>query len=124
MFIEYNANPEHKRNSDCVVRALSKALGKTWEEIYIDLCIYGLKDHDWGNKNYVWGKYLQDNGYERSIIPNTYPSGYTVRDFAGEHFKGTYILALNGHAVAVKDGDWYDTFNSADEVVLYYWQKG
>ena len=124
MFVLYNANPEHKRNSDCVVRALSKALDRSWEEIYIDLCIYGLKSHDWGNKNYVWGEYLKDNGYKRYIIPNTCPSCYTVKDFAGEHFKGTYILALNGHTVAVQDGDWYDTFNSADEIVLYYWQKG
>ena len=47
----------------------------------------------------------------------------TVSDFAEDHPKGTYILALSGHVVCVKDGDYIDTWDSGNEIPLYYWQQ-
>ena len=41
MFIEYNVNPADKKVGDCVIRALTKALGMTWEEVYLALCLQG-----------------------------------------------------------------------------------
>ena len=37
MWIEYLNNPLGLRVGDCVIRAISKALNATWEEVYIDL---------------------------------------------------------------------------------------
>ena len=34
MYSHYSPNPHGKRVGDCVVRALSKATDKSWEEIY------------------------------------------------------------------------------------------
>ena len=33
-FIYYNANPFNNQISDCVIRALSKVTGRTWNEVY------------------------------------------------------------------------------------------
>jgi hypothetical protein len=73
--------------------------------------------------NHVWGAYLRRNGWRRRLIPDDAPDDYTVADFAADHPRGTYILALDGHIVTVRDGDWYDTWDSGAEIPIYYWTK-
>ena len=124
MYVNYNANPVARRGDDCTIRAISKITGDSWEDTYINICDYGLKLYDMPSSNAVWGAYLKDKGYSRHIIPNTCPHCYTVAQFADEHPDGRYILALHGHVVACIDGCFYDTWNSGDEVPLYYWKKG
>lgn len=124
MYKNFNINPLSRRGDDCAIRAIATALDKTWEEIYVDLCIYGLKSYDMPSANHVWGAYLIDQGYERHIIPDTCPLCYTVKQFAEDHPEGTFILALHGHVVAVINGDYYDTWDSGEELPVYYWQKG
>lgn len=124
MYRKYNANPIARRGDDCTVRAISKCLGKAWTDVYLDLCLFGLRLYDMPTSNHVWGEYLLSQGYTRHIIPNTCPACYTVSQFAKEHPRGHYILALHGHVVTCIDGDYYDSWDSGDEIPLYYWQKG
>ncbi len=119
----FNPNPKGARAGDCPVRAIVAATGKAWEEVYLDLCLEGLEQGDWGSANSVWGAYLRKLGYERKPIPNTCPDCYTVEQFANEHPTGTYILAISGHVVTLRDGDWLDTWDSGRCVPLYYWTK-
>lgn len=123
MYRSYNANPEAARVGDCVVRAISKAENKDWEKVYVDLMVTGLKLHDMPSSNNVWGTYLKEKGYIRKIIPNSCPHCYTVDQFCKEHPKGTYILALNGHVVAVENGNLFDTWDSSQENPVFYWEK-
>lgn len=124
MFVKYNPNPvNHGRVGDCVIRALSKALNKSWDEIYWDLCDMGHDAGDWGNSNAVWGAYLRDHGFTRHAIPADYVDSYTVADFAADHPRGTFILALDDHVVCVKDGNYYDSWQSGNELPHYYWAK-
>ena len=44
-------------------------------------------------------------------------------DFCNDHPKGAYILALSSHVVAVVDGCYYDTWDSGQEIPIYYWTK-
>ena len=122
-FVSYNPNPTGAKVGDCVVRALSKALGQKWEETYIDLCVEGCLKCDLPSANAVWGAYLRRKGFEREIIPNTCPDCFTVEDFCREHPSGMFVLALEGHVVTVVDGDYFDSWNSGNEPVLYYWYK-
>ena len=122
-FVSYNPNPTGAKVGDCVVRALSKALGQTWEETYIDLSVEGLLMGDLPSANAVWGAYLRRKGFEREIIPNTCPDCYTVEDFCADYPKGVYVLALDGHVVSVVDGQYYDTWQSGREVPIYYWHR-
>ena len=78
---------------------------------------------DMPSANAVWGSYLRKKGFVREIIPNTCPDCYTVEDFCRDNPKGTYILALSGHVVAVIDGKYYDTWDSGDEIPIYYWYR-
>lgn len=78
---------------------------------------------DMPSGNSVWGAYLKQKGFRRYIIPDTCPDCYTVADFASDHPEGTYILALSDHVVAVKGGDYWDTWDSGNEVPIYYWKK-
>ena len=105
------------------MRAISKATGKEWGETYLAMAIEGYLEGDMPSANAVWGAYLRRIGYRRYMVPDTCPDCYTVGRFADEHQKGTFILALSGHVVCVQDGVIYDSWNSENEIVLYYWQK-
>ena len=78
---------------------------------------------DLPSANSVWGAYLRNRGFKRAIVPNTCPDCFTVEDFCREHPRGMFVLALDGHVVTVVDGDYFDTWNSGNEPVLYYWYK-
>lgn len=123
MYQFYNANPTASRVGDCTIRAISKVLDQSWEKTYIEICVEGLVMYDMPDANQVWGKYLIDNNFTRHIIPNECSDCYTVRQFANEHKNGRYILALHGHVVACIDGTYYDTWDSGDEVPIYYWEE-
>lgn len=105
------------------MRAISKATGKEWGETYLAMAVQGYLEGDMPSANAVWGAYLRRIGYRRYMVPDTCPDCYTVGKFADEHPKGTFILALSGHVVCVQDGVIYDSWNSENEIVLYYWQK-
>lgn len=123
MYIKLNVNPVCRRGDDCTVRAIATALDKTWEQVYVDLCVYGLKEYDMPSSNHVWGAYLLDKGWKRQSVPNSCPLCYTVKQFADEHPEGRYILALHGHVVACVSGCYMDSWDSGQEVVVYYWEK-
>lgn len=124
MFINQNLNPMNKRTDDCVVRAIAKALDIDWKSAYTMLSAHGLKLADGFSKNYVWGDLLLNLGFTRSGIPNTCPDCYTVRDFANEHQNGTYVVGTGDHALAVVDGDYYDSFDSGDLIPIIYYKRG
>ena len=124
MFVKYNANPLGKQVGDCTVRTLSHALNQSWEETYIGLAIEGFIMSDMPSANSVWGAYLRKKGFQRYIIPNDLPVDYTVEDFCHDNPKGNFILALHGHVLSVINGDFYDSWESGNEIPVYYWSKG
>lgn len=123
MFIEYNANPAKNRVGDCVIRAISKASGESWDRIYTDIAMQGFLMYDMPSSNAVWGTYLTDNGYKVHSIPNTCPNCYSIRQFCIDYPKGTYIVATGTHVLCVINGDYYDTWDSGDEIPIYYFKK-
>ena len=122
-FRYFSNNPLGKSVGDCVIRALSAVLNTDWDDVYINLCSIGLQEGDMPNSNAVFGKYLMSLGYRRRAIPDTCPDCYTVEDFCRDNPKGKFLLALDGHVVAVVDGDYYDTWDSGKSFPIYYWRK-
>ena len=55
MYSYYQPNPQGKKTDDCVIRALTKALGVDWETASIYAVIQQIRDADLFTKNYVWG---------------------------------------------------------------------
>ena len=119
----YNPNPNFKSIGDCTIRAISKAMNQSWDKTYIELCIQGYLMKDMPDSNAVWDSYLRGCGFKRRIIPNTCPDCYTINDFCEDHIYGIYIVATGSHAVAVVDGTVLDSWNSLNEVPIYYYQR-
>ena len=120
----YQPNPAGKSVGDCTVRAISKALGQTWEETYAGPALEGFKRRDPPNADDVWSHYLKDRGFRRHWIPDNCPDCYTINRFAEDHPRGTFILSMPGqHVVTVVDGIIYDSFDSGENVPSYYWTK-
>lgn len=125
-FIYTNPNPIANITGDCVIRACSIATNRSWDATYNDIARLGQSMGLMPDKGAVWGAYLRQRGFYREIIPNRCPDCYTVKDFAKDHPRGTYVLAIDGnpgHVVTIIDGDWMDIFDSGEEIPTYYYYK-
>lgn len=123
MFVKFNKNPLGKNVGDCVVRAVSKVLDTDWNTAYIMMCLQGYMMKDLPASDAVWGEFLLSKGFEREIIPNTCPYCYTIGDFAADHPEGRYVLGTGRHAAAIVDGVIYDSWDSSNEVPIFYYYK-
>lgn len=122
MWIRANPNPKGKEVPDCVVRAVAIATGQSWYDVYDGICETGREDCNMPSVNAVWGRYLYSLGAEPFLLPESCPSCVTVKMFARRFPRGTYIIGTGSHAVAVIDGDYYDSWDSGEEVPSYFWR--
>lgn len=122
-YISYNPNPAHCNVGDCTVRAICKAMGKDWEQVYAGLTAFGFMLRDMPSANHVWGAYLRRNGFHKYIVDDHGQDIYTVDDFCRDNPSGTFVLCIDGHVVCVADGYYYDSWDSGGEIPIYYWTK-
>ena len=120
MFIKYNANPANRLVGDCVIRALTVAFNDTWRHVYADLTMMGYFVYDMPNANEIMAEYLLLNGFTLHDVPDVY---YSIARFADDHPYGTYVVATGSHVVAVVNGSYYDTSDSGNEEIIYYFKK-
>ena len=104
-------------------RALSKALGLTWEQAYEKIVSAGYKMADMPSSDSVWGAVLRSNGFYRENIPNACPECYTAKMFCRDNPVGTYVLGFGGHVATVVDGILYDSWDSSQEIPQFYWSR-
>ena len=119
----FNPNPDGKKVGDCVIRAIGFLTGQDWTETYLGITLQGLEMFDMPSSNAVWAEYLKRRGYRRYIIPDSCPNCYTVGEFCRDNPQGTFLLATGNHVVAVKDGDYFDAWDSGNETPIYFWRK-
>ncbi len=124
MWIKANPNPKHKQVPDCVVRAICLAYDMTWRDVYNDLCSVGYLDCNMPSADDVWGHYLRMRGAKPFMLPKACPQCTTIREFADRYSEGRYIIGTGGHAVAVIDGNYYDSWDSGDEIPSFFWKVG
>lgn len=123
-WVYFNPNPVRgQRVGDCAVRAICKALDLDWETAFIGLMVQACALSDMPSANYVWGSYLAKQGFHRKLVEQSERYIYTVNDFCADHPTGTYILCIDGYVVTVQDGKYYDTWDSGNEVPVYYWER-
>lgn len=109
---------------DCVIRAVSKIVNNDdWYKTYSEIVLEGYYLCDMPSSNYVWGSYLRSKGFVRHNLPNTCPDCYTLHNFCNDYPTGEYIVATGTHVIAVVNGVAYDSWNSLDEIVIFYWQR-
>lgn len=119
-FVYYNPNPNDKSVGDCVVRALTKLLNEDWYDVYFDLCYAGALAGDMPSSNAVWSGYLRGIGYYKYSLPDTCPDCYTVKDFCRDYPTGIFLVSIGDHVVTVVDGDYYDAWDSGNEIPISY----
>lgn len=122
-FILYNPNPKGNLVGDCVIRAITRLTDRDWDSVYIDMSLQGFMMKDMPSSNSVWGAYLMSQGYKRYVIPNTCPDCYTVKDFCNDRSIGKFLLAIGTHVVTVDNGNYYDSWDSGNEIPVYYFTK-
>lgn len=84
-------NPVGARVGDCAVRAISKALGISWEDAYTKLVVAGFQMADMPSSNNVIASVLRQNGFYKESLPDC-NGCYTIRDFAKDNPIGTFVV--------------------------------
>ena len=109
MYVFFNNNPlGRKAVGDCSVRAVSKALGISWDEAHDLLADMSKKMGTIMNDNDVISAVLRMHGFYKENLPWTCRDCYTIRDFARDNPIGTYVVGTGSHVVCVKDGNYFD----------------
>lgn len=109
---------------DCVIRALTKVLNKSWVEVFDELAPIAREIQCMPSMKTCYEAYLKQKGFKYYGISNKKGSKRpTVESFTKEHKKGTYYLNVANHCVSVVDGKYYDTWNSGYKSLYGYWTK-
>ena len=123
MYININPNPNGRYVEDCVIRAIAIATNRSWDDIFVHICLQAYIMKNMPSVNKVWGTYLGSIGFVAYPVLDRCPDCYTVRDFCRDNPRGIYILATGSHVVAVIDGDYYDAWDSGDELPTSVWRR-
>lgn len=120
-WIEYNPNPQDKHVGDCTIRAYCKATGFDWNKCYDIAVKYGKKLSTIPNDSHAVHKILEEEfGFERMKLEKA--DKVTINTFAQRHKTGTYVIGVRAHLVTVKDGHYYDTWDSGDKKISYVYK--
>lgn len=116
MYKFYNANTRGNFVNDCVVRAISVAEGKTWDETYEELS--DIAQHE--------GILLDDVNFVENYLDKRYKRvphcSKTVGELLEEHPRGTYLITMEGHITVAIDGVLYDTFDCRNRRIWCVWK--
>lgn len=123
MYQYFNPNPCGRTVGDCAVRAICAALGLDWDDAHDILSEFSKNMCDVSPSDQVWGAVLRANGFFRRTLPDTCPDCYTAEHFCMDYPRGIYVLSFGGHVATVIDGVLYDSWDSSQEIPVYYWHR-
>lgn len=116
MYKFYNANALQKHTNDCVIRAISKAEGKSWDETYDELSDLAQKD----------GIILDDVTFVEDYLDKRYTrvphSSKFVGELCDEYPIGTYLVTMQGHITVLQDNYIVDTFDCRPRRIWGVWK--
>lgn len=128
-WVYYQPNEKDLKDKygDCTIRALTKALGITWLEAFdmmIPICREEQITNIFSGTVAVKKRAMAKLGFEYVGVSNQRGTKRpTVDSFAKDHPKGTYICNVANHEVTVKDGKYYDTWDSGECSLYGYFIK-
>ena len=125
----HNANPKNRFTTDCVVRAISTATKRPYEQVVRELADLQIATGYDTSAVECYGKYLESLGWIKHKQPRkTDGRKYTGKEFCKELWK-TYdyrriVANLGGnHVVAIIEGAVNDTWDSTDGCIGNYWTE-
>ena len=126
-FHYHDANPKGKKTGDCVIRALSYAFSKTWDEVLDDLVTYAHKYKQMTNSPELYSKYVKDTGYVKVPQPvHCDGKKYTGAEFCGAistmNLTHPVICHIGAHhltVISTLNGRYkvFDTWNCSEDKV-------
>lgn len=115
MYKFYNANSRGNFTNDCVIRAISVAQNRTWDEVYNELTFLAREQ----------GLLMDDIKFVESYLDERYKrechKSKTVGEFMEECDRGIYLVTMAGHITVIIDGILYDTFDCRDRRMWCTW---
>jgi len=123
---KYNPNPKSRNIGDCTLRSYCAAFNIDWDTAF-DIASRIAKENS-SMIQYVADKVLIehfgctiDEEYKKKKANDR----MTVNHFAMTHPYGTYVLHVRSHQVTVKNGEYWDSWDSGDKKVdkIYYVNK-
>ena len=115
---EYNPNPKKKNVGDCSLRAYCAAFGWTWEEAFEKSSAIAKDEAIMMDTHKTCEKVMEGEGY---VLDEEFKKSkrkdLTVNEFALTHPYGTYFLNTHGHLLCVKDGEYWDSWDSGKKKV-------
>ena len=115
MFKFYNANPLGRRVNDCTVRAISLALGSSWDETYDMLSCYAKEQAIMMDEVEYIDDFLKEHFKKLCGCKDNVK--LTIGQFIESHPYGTFLITMRGHITCCIDGCIYDTFNPSDRFI-------
>ena len=95
MYKYYQPNKKDIKDKvgDCSIRAFTKALNKSWLEVFDDLVPYAREHQCLLNQKPAYEDYLKKEGWQYKSNGRA-SKQYTINTFCTEHKKGTYIVYI------------------------------
>ena len=115
--------PSSHKSGDCAIRAVAKAINKTWYQTFDELVLIARKMQLMPNDTKVVGALLKQYGFE--WVPIKVERGSTrpiVADFAKLH-EETCVLRVSHHLTSCGKGKYYDIWDCGNSSLYGYWIK-
>ena len=114
-FRYFNANPLDIYTPDCVIRAISCATHKSWDEVYDNLSDLAQLNGTLFDQSDFVNWYL-DSKYKRvPYLPEK------VKDVASLYKDNIILCCMSGHICCIKFGTIYDTFDPSERYAHEAW---
>lgn len=126
-YYQPNALDLKDRFGDCTIRALSKVFDLTWAETF-DMVEPVIRKYQLLPCYFFHAEHKEMIAKEFGLVYTGISNKKgtkrpTVKSFAKDHPEGTFLLSLAGHVVAVKDGIYYDTWDSGAKSLYGYFER-
>lgn len=120
MYRYLNKNPIARDTNDCVIRSISCAENRSWDDVYDELSFIA-KEQGILLDDVRFVEPFLDSRYGRTCYNNN-GQNMKVGDFVETHPHGTYLVTMKGHITCVKNGVLYDTWDCRNRLIWCAWK--
>ena len=123
-YVKYNPNEKQKFAGDCVIRALCKALNKTWLEVFDLLVIQARKQQRTISEKEVYEQVLFEHGFIYNKVSNKKGSKRPRVFEKAKESVTPIVMNVANHIVTAENGKYYDLWDSGNRCLYGYYTKG
>lgn len=115
---KYQPNPDKRNVGDCSLRAYCAAFNMTWTDAFDEASRVARDNSYMMDTHKTCEIVMKNHGY---VLDQEFKKSkrkdLTVNEFAMTHPYGTFLLNTHGHLLCVKNGEYWDSWDSGDKKV-------